>query len=110
MQPNTRQRFQGKCYLGDEGHRYMQNNYDELPPETRSRLQSSAFNICSACVYDEAIRHREGNFMAAIDHIEAAVLAEYGPFGPQPVNPAPLVARPRRNNHGIPRRTEGGVR
>lgn len=94
MQPGTRLRFQGKCLVGDEGYRYMTDDYDSMPREVRLRLQSSAFNLCAACVWEES--HKGNGYIQAINKIEAIVLDELGEFGPQPVNTEPLVAKPRR--------------
>lgn len=89
-----RQRFQGKCFVAGEGYRWM-HNYDSLPEDIRKRLRDSPFNICAACV----LTYSAGGYHRTIDRFEAAILAELGTFGPQPVNPAPLIAKPRKRRH-----------
>ncbi len=91
---NTRVKFQGKCFLSpnNAGHMFM-SSYDAMPERARKRLMNSPFNICAACAQKEYFNH--GTF----DALEAAALAELGPFGPQPVNPSPLVAKPQRLRH-----------
>ena len=75
---DTRQRFQGKCFVALEGKDFMYV-YDNMPTSVRERLKNSPFNICPACVMTEF----DGNYSEAIDKIEAAILAELGPFGPR---------------------------
>jgi hypothetical protein len=47
---------QVKCRNGNNGVRFMQSHYDELPFAVRQRLAESPFNICSACMTLEAYR------------------------------------------------------
>jgi hypothetical protein len=47
---------QVKCLIADEGHVWM-HWYDRLPSAVRRRLTESTFNICPACMDQEA--HRE---------------------------------------------------
>lgn len=96
MQPDTRQRFQGKCYRSSEGWQWMNTSYDTLPPIVRARLQSSDMNICAACVWEEAreidskIEHYSIDlnpipFLAVIDKIENAIRAELANDPNQPI-------------------------
>ena len=76
---DTRQRFQGKCFVSSEGHRWMEKYYDNMPPVIRKRLMDSQFNICAGCVDNW---HSVDDYNKAIDNLEAAILTELGPFGP----------------------------
>lgn len=91
---DTRQVFQGNCFLYSVGHKWMKDNYDPMPPSIRKRLMDSPFNICAACVGNPG--HSEEYYNRVIDRLESEILKKLGPFGPQPVNPAPLVAKPRK--------------
>ena len=46
---------QVKCLIADEGHVWM-HYYDRLPSAVRRRLTESVFNICPACMDQEAQR------------------------------------------------------
>ena len=46
---------QVKCLIADEGHVWM-HYYDRLPSAVRRRLTESTFNICPACMDQEAHR------------------------------------------------------
>ena len=59
--PNMEQRAdlegrQVKCLIASEGHLWMRGYYDRLPPAVRHRLAESSFNICPACMDEEADR------------------------------------------------------
>jgi hypothetical protein len=45
---------QVKCLIASEGHLWMRNYFDRLPSAVRRRLAQSAFNICPACMDEEA--------------------------------------------------------
>jgi hypothetical protein len=49
---------QVKCLIASEGHLWMQHYYDRFPRAVRQRLAASPFNICPACMDEEA--RREG--------------------------------------------------
>lgn len=49
------QRFQGKCWLSMEGRAHMEHCFDCFSPQIRAAMASSVFNLCPACVADEAI-------------------------------------------------------
>ena len=45
---------QVKCLIASEGHLWMRGYFDRLPPVVRRRLAESRFNICPACMDEEA--------------------------------------------------------
>jgi hypothetical protein len=45
---------QVKCLIASEGHQWMCSYYDRLPPSVRYRLRVSPFNVCPACLTEEA--------------------------------------------------------
>ena len=45
---------QVKCLIASAGHLWMQGYYDQLPRAVRQRLAASPFNICPACMDEEA--------------------------------------------------------
>jgi hypothetical protein len=45
---------QVKCLIASEGHIWMQDYFDRFPRPVRRRLAESAFNICPACMDQEA--------------------------------------------------------
>jgi hypothetical protein len=45
---------QVKCLIASEGHLWMRNYFDRFPSPIRQRLAESAFNICPACMDEEA--------------------------------------------------------
>lgn len=47
---------QVKCLLASEGDLWMRDYFDRLPPVIRHRLAESRFNICPACMDEEAHR------------------------------------------------------
>lgn len=53
MEEDKRQRFQGNCLQSMEGSKFMKY-YDNYPPEVKSRLRESPYNLCVACVDDLA--------------------------------------------------------
>jgi hypothetical protein len=57
--PNMEQRAglegrQVKCLIASEGHVWMRSHFDLLPRSVRHRLAESRFNICPACMDEEA--------------------------------------------------------
>lgn len=102
--PDNRLEFQGVCFVASAGHLWMKGYFDYFPPEVRERLRNSPFNMCAACLRENAIIElNDGlitrDYLKAIEMFEKQIIAKEGPFGPQPVNPAPLVAKPRRQCH-----------
>jgi hypothetical protein len=69
---------QVKCLIASEGHLWMRGYYDRLPRLVRRRLTESPFNICPACLTEEArrlrlakrSRSRTQTFFDAINAIE----------------------------------------
>lgn len=47
---------QVKCLIASEGHLWMRAYFDRLPSAVRRRLAESAFNICPACLDEEAYK------------------------------------------------------
>lgn len=47
---------QVKCLIASAGHLWMQDYFDRFPPAIRLRLAQSEFNICPACLAQEARR------------------------------------------------------
>jgi hypothetical protein len=47
---------QVKCVIASEGHLWMRDYFDRLPSAVRRRLTESTFNICPACMDQEARR------------------------------------------------------
>jgi hypothetical protein len=47
---------QVKCKIASEGHVWMKGYFDRLPSPVRARLAESPFNICAACMTEEAER------------------------------------------------------
>jgi hypothetical protein len=45
---------QVKCLIASSGHLWMRNYFDRFPSAVRRRLAESAFNICPACMDEEA--------------------------------------------------------
>jgi hypothetical protein len=45
---------QVKCLIASEGHLWMRDYFDRFPSVVRRRLAESAFNICPACMDEEA--------------------------------------------------------
>jgi len=59
--PNMEQRAahedrQVKCLIASGGHEWMEGYFDVLPPPVRQRLAASKYNICAACMTEEAMR------------------------------------------------------
>ena len=42
------------CLIASEGHLWMRDYFDRFPSVVRRRLTESAFNICPACMDEEA--------------------------------------------------------
>jgi hypothetical protein len=78
--PNMEQRAgldearQVKCLIASEGHEWMTSFSDRLPKPVRRRLADSRFNICAACLTEEAqkIARHPGiaTYFAVIEGIE----------------------------------------
>src|SRR5262245_32199925 len=47
---------QVKCLIASAGHLWMRGYFDRLPPPVRARLANATFNICPACLTEEAWR------------------------------------------------------
>jgi hypothetical protein len=47
---------QVKCLIASEGHFWMRDYFDRFPSVVRQRLAASPFNICPACMDEEARR------------------------------------------------------
>src|SRR6516165_9700087 len=69
-----------KCLIASEGHLWMRGYFDRFPSAVRRQLAESAFNICPACLDEEAhtgARQREetkpsvGTYLLVIKTIEA---------------------------------------
>ena len=45
---------QVKCLIASEGHLWMRDYFDRFPSIVRRRLADSTFNICPACMDEEA--------------------------------------------------------
>jgi hypothetical protein len=50
---------QVKCLIASAGHEWMVGYFDRLPSAVRRRLANSRFNICAACLTEEAEREAE---------------------------------------------------
>jgi hypothetical protein len=55
-QPAGLEGRQVKCLIASEGHLWMRGYFDCLPPVIRHRLAESRFNICPACINEDAHR------------------------------------------------------
>jgi len=62
---------QVKCLIASGGHLWMRGYFDRLPAAVRRRLAESPFNICAACVTEEAQR------MAAAQRLRRPTIAVY---------------------------------
>jgi hypothetical protein len=65
---------QVKCLIASEGHFWMKSYFDHLPSAVRRRLANSRFNICPACMDEEAHRIERKpsltTYLAVIEAIE----------------------------------------
>jgi hypothetical protein len=65
---------QAFCVNGNEGHRWIEEFYDHLPPRVRRRLTNSEFNICAACMTMETFKRtatpRDADFIVTIERFE----------------------------------------
>jgi hypothetical protein len=52
----AREDRQVKCLIASAGHEWMVGYFDRLPSPVRRRLADSRFNICAACMTEEAER------------------------------------------------------
>jgi hypothetical protein len=70
---------QTKCWIATEGHIWMKDYFDTLPPAVRRRLRQSTFNLCPACLVTEFLpkvrsqQSREKALFTAIEVMEADV-------------------------------------
>jgi hypothetical protein len=62
---------QVKCLIASEGHLWMRDYFDRFPSAVRRRLAESPFNICPACMSEEAER------MAATQRLKRPTLSVY---------------------------------
>jgi hypothetical protein len=74
---------QVKCLLASEGHLWMKDYFDRLPAAVRRRLAESNFNICPACMSEEACRTARGRptvstYIALIETIEKKLRGREG--------------------------------
>ena len=78
---------QVKCLIASEGHLWMQGYFDRFPAAVRRRLAESAFNICPACMDEEAhtaARQRKetkpsvGTYLLVIKTIEQQLMPSPG--------------------------------
>ena len=47
---------QVKCLIASAGHQWMRGYFDQLPSAVRHRLAQGRFNLCAACLTEEAER------------------------------------------------------
>ena len=70
---------QVKCLIASEGHMWMTTFFDRLPRPVRKRLTESPFNICAACLTEEAQKiARQPSitiYFAVIERIERQLAA-----------------------------------
>jgi hypothetical protein len=70
---------QVKCLISSEGHVWMRNFFDSFPKLVRQRLAASPHNICSGCLWEEAMkvtRHPGvATYLAVIARIERQLAA-----------------------------------
>ena len=65
-------RFQGLCLQSSKGQLYMKD-FDRLPPEIREKLRESPFNLCTACVLEQAMT---GTLLSSIHKMETMIRCE----------------------------------
>jgi hypothetical protein len=79
---------QVKCLIASKGHLWMRGYFDRLPPAVRHRLAESRFNICAACMDEEAhevaARRKEkkpsiATYFAVIERIEQQLSLDQEP-------------------------------
>lgn len=66
--------FQGRCLQSGNGKDHM-DDFDAMPPRVRTRLQSSVFNLCAACVREISGRSPTWKGVKAHGPIEAGLWA-----------------------------------
>jgi len=70
---------QVKCLIASEGHEWMTTFFDKLPKPVRKRLTDSPFNICAACLTEEAQKIARAPsitiYFAVIERIERQLAA-----------------------------------
>lgn len=62
---------QSVCFQGTDGWKFM-CTFDKLPEDIRRRVRNSPFNLCAACLQIYTY-HYGGDFMQAIDYMEARI-------------------------------------
>lgn len=70
-------RFQGMCLVNSEGWKHI-NTYDGFPLDIRLRLQSSAYNLCAACIYARSSGDSSSHLHTTIDQMEAILRQQEG--------------------------------
>ena len=56
VRSSSEKSHQIKCLIASEGWQWMRSYFDQLPAAVRQRLAVSRFNICPACMDEEAHR------------------------------------------------------
>jgi hypothetical protein len=73
---------QVKCLIASAGHLWMRGYFDKLPAPVRARLRETEFNVCPACLTEEAQKMAYARglprptvaiFLAALSGIERAL-------------------------------------
>jgi hypothetical protein len=62
---------QVKCLIASGGHLWMRDYFDRLPAVVRRRLAESPFNICPACMSEEA------EYVAAVQRTRRPTITVY---------------------------------
>ena len=62
---DARQGRQVKCLIASAGHEWMRGYFDRLPALVRRRLAESRYNVCAACLTEEAERREPKPSVAA---------------------------------------------
>lgn len=77
-------RFQGLCLESLKGHEFM-DVYDAMPVSIREIFKASSFNICPACLQDQANKIADGemdnyptekHYRMALSEIEQMIRCE----------------------------------
>ena len=66
-------RFQGLCLIEMAGSETIEA-FDRLPPYARELVRNSSFNLCAACVAEQAMPLNDYKF--AIQRMEAMIRCE----------------------------------
>lgn len=62
---------QVKCLIASGGHLWMRGYFDRLPAAVRRRLAESPFNLCAACLTEEA------EYVAAAQRLKQPTISVY---------------------------------